>query len=51
MLWAVSSYSDSLRAGRSGERIPVAARYSHPSRPALDPTQPPIPWVSGHYRG
>jgi len=34
-----------LRAGQYGRD------FSHPSRPALGPTQSPICWVPGHSRG
>ena len=42
--------SDSLRAARSGDRIPVEARFS--ARVQTDPgaPQPPIQWVPGDSR-
>jgi len=42
---------DSLRAGRSGDRIPVRRDFPHQSRPTLGPTQPSIQRVSVISRG
>ena len=43
----LSQDSDSLRAGRSRDRILVGSRFPQLSRPALRPNQPPIQWVPG----
>ena len=39
--------SSSVLLGRSGDRIPVAPNFPHPSRPAQGPTQPPKQFASG----
>jgi hypothetical protein len=46
-----SRYSDTLRAGRSGNRILVSGSSLHPSRSALGPTQAPVKLVSVIYSG
>jgi len=49
---ALGQNSDWLRAGRSGDRIPVGGRdFPHPSTPALVPNQPPIQLVSFLFPG
>jgi hypothetical protein len=42
-----SLYSDSIRAGRSGDRIQVGRDFRHPFRLVLGPTQPSIKCVLG----
>ena len=47
----LSRYSDWLRAGRSGDRIPVEARFSAPVQTGPVPTLPPVQWVPSLSRG
>ena len=44
-------YSDSLRLDISGIESRYRQDFSHPSRPALRPTQPPVQWVPGLFHG
>jgi hypothetical protein len=47
----LSRYSNSLRAGRSGDRIPVEARFFAPVQTGPGRTQPPLQGVQGLSRG
>ena len=41
----LSRYSDSLRAGRCGDRVTLGARFSSLVQKVLGPSQPPLEWV------
>jgi hypothetical protein len=47
----LSQYSDSLRAGRSGDLILVGVRFSVPVQTGHGPTQTPVQWAPGLSRG
>ena len=47
----LSRYGDSLRTGRSGDRMPVGVRFSALVQTGLGPTKPPIEWVTGLFLG
>jgi hypothetical protein len=51
--WAgkLSRYSDSLRTGRSGDRIRWEARFPAPVQTGPRPIQPSILWVPGFFPG
>ena len=51
MIRGCDRYMDSLRAGRSGDRVPVGGDFSAPVQTAPGPTNPPIQWVPGLCRG
>ena len=40
---------DSLRAGRSGDRIPLGARFSAPVQTVLEPAPTPVEGVPGPF--
>jgi hypothetical protein len=42
-----AQYSDWLRAGRSGDRIPVVRVFPHPPTTGLGPIQLTVQWVPG----
>ena len=44
-------YSDSIRAGRSRDRIPVKAKFFAPVQTGPEPTQPPIKREPGLFPG
>ena len=51
MLGRLSQCSDSLRAGRSGDRMPVGAIFSAPVQTGPEAHQPLVKWVRGISRG
>jgi len=46
----LNRYSDSLRTGPSGVRIPMRVDYPYPSRPNLGPTKAPYVMNTGSFQ-
>jgi len=45
-VYTIKKHTEASIVARSGDRIPVGRDFLHPSRPALEPTQPPVQWVA-----
>jgi len=51
LIWLLSRYSDLLRAGRSGNRIPVGARFSAPAQTGPGAHPASCTMGTGHFPG